>query len=92
MTLASGDFVNYRLTEDEQAPEEIGLVVRVSQNEYADGSKEDYVELVGPLTKYLVKASQCAQFDAPPTQDPNETVGGSAASVGGVTPKSKGAK
>lgn len=82
--LGSGDFVYYRLADDEGSPEEIGLVLRTSANEKADGSKDEFVELVGPLTKVLVPDGHCRKFDQEPEQDPNEVVGGSAETVGGV--------
>jgi hypothetical protein len=81
---ASGDFVFYRLTENEDAPEEIGLVLRTSSNEKKDGSTDDFVELIGPFTKILVPDDHCRKFNEPEKEDPNEVVGGSSGEVGGV--------
>ena len=80
----SGDFVYYRNTDNDDAPEQIGLVLRTSSNEKKDGSTDDYVELIGPLTHVMVPDSHCRKFDAPPEDDPNEVVGGTAGDVGGV--------
>jgi hypothetical protein len=81
---SSGDFVYYRNTDNEGAPEEIGLVLRTSSNDKKDGSTDDYVELVGPFTKVLVPDDHCRKFDAPEKEDPNEVVGGSSGDVGSV--------
>jgi|SRR3989304_926069 len=81
---ASGDFVYYRLADDENSPEEIGLVVRTSMNEKADGSEDEFVEVIGPFTKVLVSDGQCRKFDQEPEPDPNEVVGGSSGTVGGI--------
>lgn len=84
---ASGDFVYYREHDSDSAPEEIGLVLRTSANEKADGSKDEYVELVGPFTKVLVPDSHCHKFDEPETEDETRVVGGSSGDVGGVARK-----
>jgi len=84
---ASGDFVYYKFTDGPECQEEIGLVLRTSSNEKADGSEDEYVELVGPLTHVLVPDAQVRKFDVEPESDPNEIVGGSASAVGGISKK-----
>jgi len=83
-SLVSGDFIEYQLHDDPNSPTEIGLVLRTSANEKTDGSQDEFVELIGPLTKVMVPDHLCRKFDEEPEPDPNEVVGSNAEPVGSI--------
>lgn len=91
MTHNSGDFVEYSRTTSEAEPDSIGLVLRTSKNDMADGSSQEWVEVVGPLQVHLVPAEQVRKFDEKPESDPKEVTGGTSGDVGGVSAKKSSA-
>jgi len=83
--IASGQFVYFKTTPEwptDREPE-LGLVLRTSSNEKADGSTDDFVELA-PLTKLLLSAADVKSVFAEDEPDPNEVVGGSSTDPTGV--------
>ena len=90
-SLASGDFVIYKVSDADDAPESVGMVLRTSANDKADGSKDEYAEVVPLPNVVVVRDSDCRKFDAPKEEDPNKVTGSSASDVAGVktNPKSK---
>lgn len=88
--LASGDFVIFKTSEADDAPEAVGMVLRTSANDKADGSKDEYAEVVPLPSVVVVRDEACRKFDAPVEADPNAVTGGSSADVTGVKTQPKG--
>lgn len=79
----SGEFVLYD-TQDTTAAPAIGLVLRTASNHLADGSTDDFVELIGPLPMVLVKEENVHKFNAEPEPDPTEVMDSTSSEAKGV--------
>lgn len=77
----SGRFVHFK---DTDGTERVGLALRLSSNEKANGETDDYVEVVGPLNVQLLNAEDVRDFNSDPKEDETRVVGGSSDSVGGL--------
>ena len=77
----SGRFVYFK---DTDGTEKVGLALRLSSNERADGNTDDFVEVVGPLNVQLLTASDVRDFNSEPEEDGSKVVSSKSDSVEGL--------